>query len=1550
MRDTAGTPPAKWTGADYDNRPLDNWKPPPLVYPCSETEKTALQQLITDFAPLKPYRQLEAEARADDTLVTGAARLPEGYYAFLENTAEKCTSPQTKHSQKGMQGAQHWVQRVDTAEGIFNRLTDGYGISLMFGERFHQFIRNSNNWRGIFGTMLDIDAFRDDKHPDRPDPVYSLDELLSRYPLLARICAFILPSASSLYNGSPFKARGIILFQEPITDQRVYREFGNLLLAELDCIPANVTKNPVAVGFGNTHNLTQARRNDAPDTQWIRDAIAKAQATVTEANAARETDRLRKEARQQAYKRNATVNGKTSTGENISAFIEKCDPVAEMVKDGLLTPEPHNRYKWHLSESAGSCEIIDGVIKIFSETMASASPTGDAEPINAHRFYLYHLTGYDITKDSDKTAIRHYLFSQGYGSDPAAFKAQQRARTKPKLLQIGGVPESKSTTPSSEKASTELRVSGICVTKGYEDTQPSTETPETETLDENEQARLTALPRLLDISTFHTATATEVFDMRLPQIQNAITPLLDADKDRRERVQLAIAEKHQAEKDCVIAFLTERKAPPPTLAHDYIMALNARHRTVQRKNRKSVYAELRGMKRKAKKVAFDCYRAAQETTRAALKTEMARVLGQTRIVAVSDATGTGKSHDTRVLLLKTERRTIALAPTTKLGQQLESDASTLGYNPRHLKGRDVNWDQSGLARIPPRMRDETMFDRTPCIMFDETEKYTKRNIAAMVYCQSKCPFRDACIQRGHLAQFVDLESVNFLITCAPNLLFNPQFLGFLKRLNTVEKQTTGNDELDSIDFDSTDRAHDTTPIFDTAIIDDYEIDKLYNTCTVSKERILALRDAWKTEKHTHAVSRFADNIAAAFLETDNANAFGKLRAAVDAIDSNERETVNTELARHARHGICEQIPTPKTDDAGNTIAEYCVRFDNDAIAYIPTADNTAHAENALKAQELPFVERKHIPHETRVGDPVIVPQTVYAALMSGTEVEKLSPVWQPHWTLLQQLQALIGSVATPENAPVRITDARLEFDVPPQDSGLLQTIVMLSPQDNTAALERAFHRQRATIASYTAKPTEWKKGVQVYQLQDHRVTTASVFKYPVTETGERMLQSAPLSIHPKHTSVLDKLNGFARATNGLTALISYKEFTTHFADAVKDFDIVKHFDDIAGLNLDGLKLLIIYGYPKVNHDILMNAALRQFANDPIPIPRGDPNVRDQNGRHISEYIQLTETAEFTENGLIITERRYTDPRLDAIRKQLSIEKLTQAVGRARHVRWENTITMIFTNAPIPNVTNRAVLFTAATFNLVSDSPHDLPEAEQRITDAEQAGDVQAIMETQQVSQRTAYRRKQPAQEKTKVERAERNAEIRRRATNGETQGALADEYGLTQQAVSKIIRENTTHCHVQLSTLIGDGKQLYNTESVDTPCLPAASPPHSDAPRDAPCDAANSESDAPRDAAKPPRDTRIIELYHDRHSNRRIDEIMKSEGYEQVSEGTVRRVVNTHKATQTPEPELQPITPRAYHTLTQQQARAELERLIAAYNYNAAALLRQVFRDKDWKL
>ena len=332
----------KWELSDYkSNRRFLDWTPPPLVYPCSDDEKQALHALKEVFAPLTTYKELEQKAVRGNTCVEVNIPIPNGHITFLENTAEQCTSPQTKHSAEGMQGARHWVQRVDTPDNMFQRLTDGYGISLMFGERCHQYIRNANNWRGISGCLLDIDVFRDEKHPDDPAPVYSLDELFDRYPLLPRF-AFI-PSASSLYEGRAFKARGIILFPEPVTDMRVYRAFGDILCGAMDCIPANVTKNPVAVGFGNTHNAPLAFRSENADSLWITDALKKAEASVLSTAKKRQKERKKKaELVSEHYAAKGSQG--TGEGENISTFIEKCDPVSEMLSDGLLTRGTGNEY------------------------------------------------------------------------------------------------------------------------------------------------------------------------------------------------------------------------------------------------------------------------------------------------------------------------------------------------------------------------------------------------------------------------------------------------------------------------------------------------------------------------------------------------------------------------------------------------------------------------------------------------------------------------------------------------------------------------------------------------------------------------------------------------------------------------------------------------------------------------------------------------------------------------------------------------------------------------------------------------------------------------------------------------------------------------------------------------------------------------------------------------------------------------------------------------------------------------------------------------------
>ena len=439
---------SKWKASDY-KAPFIKWTPPKLLYPSTPSEKESLHALKKLFGPLEPYKELETKAESQNTLVSLDTPLPDGHIAFLENTAERCTSPTTKHSAEGMQGARHWVQRVDTPDGLFQRLTDGYGVSLMFGERCHQYIRNSHNWRGINGVQLDLDVWyqqpdalkkkleaedrdadfiaeRLDANEKLPLPVYSQSELFDRYPLLPRICSYLTPSASSLYEGRPFKARGVVLFPEPVTDMRVYRQFGDILCGELDCIPPNVTKNPVAVGFGNTHNAPQAYRNDNIDTAWIHDRLQECAVNVITETRHRVREKQQK-AERKAHYASRSKNG-TSNGENISAFIEKCDPVAEMVKDGLLTPGKGNDYRWHQSENARSCDILDGVIHIFSHTMSAASPAAALEPVGAHRFYLYQLCRLDMTLDADKPKIREFLFERGYGSDPKAFTSKRNRK------------------------------------------------------------------------------------------------------------------------------------------------------------------------------------------------------------------------------------------------------------------------------------------------------------------------------------------------------------------------------------------------------------------------------------------------------------------------------------------------------------------------------------------------------------------------------------------------------------------------------------------------------------------------------------------------------------------------------------------------------------------------------------------------------------------------------------------------------------------------------------------------------------------------------------------------------------------------------------------------------------------------------------------------------------------------------------------------------------------------------------------------------------------
>ena len=1270
----------KWKASDY-KYPFQHWTPPELVYPCRPSEKDALHALKKLFQPLPPYQALETQAKEENTQVTLDTPLADGHIAFLENTAEQCTSPETKHSQDGMQGAKHWVQRVDTPEAMFQRLTDGYGISLMFGERCHQYIRNSNNWRGINGVQLDLDVWyqqpdalkkkleaedrdadfiaeRLDANEKLPLPVYSKPELFDRYPLLPRICAYILPSASSLYEGRPLKARGVIRFPEPITDMRIYRAFGDILCSELDCIPANVTKNPVAVGFGNTHNAAQAYRNERIDTAWISDRLQECAVKVISETQRSEQEKHQK-AKRKAHYASQSGDG-TSNGENISAFIETCDPVTEMVKDGLLTPGKGNDYQWHESEHARSCDIRDGTIHIFSHTMSAASPAPVLEPVGSHRFYLYQLCRLDMTQDADKPKIREFLFERGYGDDPKAFISK---RNRAKLQHTD--------TPSTP-----------------------TETPE-----ENSKTREAATDRFLSSD------------------------------------------------------------PPKNLI---------------------------------------------------------------QIQLVEDDTGSGKTYTSIKKAKQHGKPVLALTEHNKLAQQSIEIASELGFkNPLHLLGREHNWDASGIANIPIADRTVDLFDLNGCIMCEPVRDFIAKNLAARTYCMLFCPFRtdeQGNIICRHLQQYIDLSERDFIVTSNPILFFDPSQHPYLESL--INAKTEPTDEGLAIDamLGTTSEENQSLAL---GVVDDYQISMLYPEKTFSQGRFKSVKKAWSGTP----TAKFASLMLKAFEKKKPQKIVKALRNALEST-SEHHDEISKHLAQHARRGVVEHTSPPKgSRETQNLLSEKHVCYTDGGKQFIPVNMN-AYLE--LKEKGVPVIHPNTLASDVDIGKVVIIPHAPSVALQANVSLKDLTPVWQKGVTPVELLKMFLSQVGNPKNAPIKreFTESQkkdnavLAFSIPPQAPvGILEHITMLSATVDPAETRKAFDGQPVAFSDYTGPEIKYADGVETYQYQEARLTSGSVFEYPTDIEGKRQLQEPPTGLKATAKKRLTKLNDWAKNTDGLTAFISYKEFTgSPFSDVVDGFDIVTHFDKVTGLNFKGLKLLVVFGCPKVKHEILMWHAHKQYAPDSEPLPKADPTLLDDKGKPIPEYIQLTEETEYVENGISIIERRYKDPRLEKIRHQLSTKKLKQALGRARFIRWEDTTTLLITNTPVKGFTERGNLFSDAALNL-AETPGEIPAAISRIKDAKETGDVQALMETKAIGKSQAY---EVTKETRQQEKADRDAQVLALHQQGKNKSEISRQTKVARATIIDIITryeqgdENSSHLLVYTYRQSENPSPPTNT---DAPCV-----------------------------------------------------------------------------------------------------------------------------------
>ena len=766
------------------------------------------------------------------------------------------------------------------------------------------------------------------------------------------------------------------------------------------------------------------------------------------------------------------------------------------------------------------------------------------------------------------------------------------------------------------------------------------------------------------------------------------------------------------------------------------------------------------------------------------------------ILLIKEDTGTGKSYTLIAKAQQHGKRPLAQLPHSDLAKQAVDLAFQLGFkDPFHLLGRGHNWNESGIEGIPIEQRTAELFDKNNCIMFDQVQEYTDNRIAPRTYCYHKCPFigsRDPetgkilHIECPHLLQYVDLGNRDFVASCTPNLPFDLNMRGYLQSLVTATDEPS--DEELAIDA-ILGTESEATENFDFAIIDDYGINGLYTDVTLRESEFKRLKKAW----HGTPTATFAALVLKAFKKKKPHKIFKALRKAFDSTVEHHAE-ISEALTQHARNGVVEYADPPKgSKETQRLLAEKQVIYEDGGKQFIPV-DFEAYKE--LTDKGIPSIHPDKLQTQ-EIGERVRVRHTPTRALIAGVPLAKLTPVWQKGATPIELLDIFLKSIGNDKNAPINRTftagdtpSAVLTFSIPPQAPiGILPQIAMLSATTDTNDTQRAFDGQDVTFSEHTGGILEWEEGVQVSQYTDARLTSASVFEYPLDAAGKRKLQEQPIGLTPTAEKRLAKVNDWAKQVDGTTAFISFKEFTedgTPLAETVNSFDIVTHFDKVAGLNFDGLKFLVVFGYPKVKHEVVMEQARKQYASDSEPLPKGDPTLCDDNGEKISEYMQLSEDVTVTENGITITERRYKEPSLEKIRHQLATEKIDQAIGRARLPVWADTRTLIFTDAPIGNITERATLFSSAAFNL-AETPDTLSEAMDRIANVEVSGDVKAVMETKGVSERTAQRHTQEARQQTK---AERDAEIKRRYAGGagETQQQVSDALCIGLATVNRVLK------------------------------------------------------------------------------------------------------------------------------------------------------------------
>ena len=426
------------TGEDKANITGYQWTRPKVI-PQGFVERRNTKGKFLDYMLTETVTIQDVDGRAKHTIKTS-------YYEADKRTLKDKPKRSVGEYDEYLAGAYHgtlsrnWKPEQLTLSQVIDELNSGFSVAPgLFNNPPDKSFRSKEFHVLSHFILFDGEVWSNVSHPV-PE---TLDKLIEIYPDMPTDFYWVGESINSRTHLKPeLRTRLVLVLPEPIYKEQaeLWETVIEATVAKYPFIDKNVGKDEVRLSFGNARPESENRFLGgvvSHDTfaQWTQEASEK----EAKAEALRlETEKQTAENKARQAEKNAVTTEMKRRGHTIA---ENKDPIREYCKvnpetllldNGLATRLTGNTWNWYESSQGRSFELVESqhvgwALKIFSSTMQGSHPEADStKPVNAHRFILYHLHTLDITKDSDKHAIRCILADDGYGTHPDEYKKAKR--------------------------------------------------------------------------------------------------------------------------------------------------------------------------------------------------------------------------------------------------------------------------------------------------------------------------------------------------------------------------------------------------------------------------------------------------------------------------------------------------------------------------------------------------------------------------------------------------------------------------------------------------------------------------------------------------------------------------------------------------------------------------------------------------------------------------------------------------------------------------------------------------------------------------------------------------------------------------------------------------------------------------------------------------------------------------------------------------------------------------------------------------------------------